>query len=139
MVEKPPLRDRIHRASLLAARARVDLDLFAVLTPPDDVDVLEEQWSLFGFIRTAHEHAFLARIVNLLTQRSDTDNFPKLVKEAERVGAIDAATSAAVKAQIKAANSAYERVEIIRHKVVAHQDDTQTKGDCILDVSYATG
>ncbi len=49
--------------------ARVDLDLFAFLTHQTNLDRFEdavgERWTLFEFIRTAHEHAFLARIVNL--------------------------------------------------------------------------
>lgn len=62
MGKAKPLNDRIHRASWLAARARVDLDLFAFLTHQTNLDrfedVLGERWTLFEFIRTAHEHAF---------------------------------------------------------------------------------
>ncbi len=57
--------------------------------------------------------------MNLFAPRADTDNFPELVKVAERVGAIGAAMSATIKAQIDAADSAYRVAETIRHKVVA--------------------
>ncbi len=49
--------------------------------------------------------------------------------EAERLGAIDAATCATIKAQIDAADNAYNVARTIRHKVVSHQDDTYTKPD----------
>ncbi len=75
-----PLDDRIRRASWLAARARVNLDLFAFLMWQTNLDrfedVLTERSDLFEFICTANEHEFLARIVNLFTRRGDTDNSP---------------------------------------------------------------
>ncbi len=126
-----PLDDRIFRASWLAARARVNLDLFAFLMWQTNLDnfedVLADRWNFFEFIRTANEHEFLARIVNLFAHRSDTDNFPKLIDEVERVGATSATVCAAIKVQISNAESAYRIVKTIRHKVVSHQDDTLTK------------
>lgn len=132
------LDDRIRRASWLAARARVNLDLFAFLMWETNLDKFEaaltERWSLFEVIRTANEHEFLARIVNLFARRKDTDNFPELMDEAERVGAISAAKCATIKAQIGAADSAYKVAKTIRHKVVSHQDDTLTKPDIYRQV-----
>lgn len=126
-----PFDDRVRRASWLAARARVSLDLFAFLmwqTNLDEFeDVLSARCDLFEFIRIANEHDFLARVVNLSTHRPGTDNFPALVDEAERVGAIAAGTCATIRAQIAAANDAYQVAKTIRHKVVSHQDDTYTK------------
>lgn len=131
MSKAKPLNDRIRRASWLAVRARVNLDLFAFLMWQANLDKFEdalaERWDLFDFIRTANEHEFLARIVNLFTRRPDTDNFPALVDEAEHVNALDAMTCAAIKAQIAATNSAYKVARTIRNKVVSHQDDTHTK------------
>ena len=126
-----PLDDRIRRASWLAARARVDLDLFAFLMCQTNLDKFEDalakRWNLFEVIRTAHEHEFVARVVNLYARRKDTDNFPELVDEAERIGAISTAACASIKAQIAAADNTYKVVKTIRHKVVSHQDDTYTK------------
>lgn len=133
MSKAKPLDDRIGRASWLAARARVNLDLFAFLMWQTNLDkfetALSKRWNLFEFIRTANEHEFLARITNLFARRKDTDNFPELVEEAERMHAIDAATCATIKTQIDAANSAYEIAKIIRNKVVSHQDSAHNKPD----------
>lgn len=138
MSKAKPLDDRIRRASWLAARARVNLDLFAFLMWQSNLDKFEdaliERWNLFEFIRTANEHEFLARIVNLFARHKDTDNFPDLVDEAERVGAIDAATCATIKAQINCADNAFKVARCIRHKVVAHQDDTRTKPEIYKQV-----
>jgi hypothetical protein len=95
--------------------------------PQQFEDALIDRWNLFEFIRTANEHEFLARIVNLFARRKDTDNFPELVDEAEHMGAIGAATCATIKAQIDAADSGYKVAKSIRHKAVSHQDDTYTK------------
>lgn len=131
MSKAKPLDDRIRRASWLAARARVNLDLFAFLMWQTNLDKFEdalaERWNLFEFIRTANEHEFLARIVNLFARRKDTDNFPELLDEAERIGAIGAVECATIKAQIDATKDAYDVAKTIRHKVVSHQDATHTK------------
>ena len=125
------LDDRILRASVLAARARVYLDLFASLMWQDNLnkfeDVLEVRWDLFLFFRTAVEHEYLARIVNLFTPRSDTDNFPELVGKAEREGAVSAVTCANIRAQIAFVKSTVGIVKTIRHKVVSHQDSRYAK------------
>lgn len=133
MSKAKPLDDRIHRVSWLAARARVNLDLFVFLKCQTNLDkfgdVLDERSSLFDFIRTANEHEFVARIVNLFHPQDDTDNFPKLVGEAERVGKIGPAMCSSIRAQIGAAASALKVVKTIRNKVVSHQDDTRSKPD----------
>jgi hypothetical protein len=131
MTKAKSFDDRVRRASWLATRTRVNLDLFAFLMWQTNLDrfedVLAERWSLFEIMRTANEHEFLLRVVNLFARRKDTDNFPELVKEAEDVGAIDVVTCAAIKSQINAAESAYKVVRTIRHKVVSHQDNIYTK------------
>lgn len=123
--------ERVRRASDLAVRARMNLDLFAFLIQKFSFDkfgaVLDERFHLFDFIGTASEHAFLSRVVNLFTRRSDTDNLPDLVDEAERVNALDTITSAAVRDRIGAADEAYKRAKLIRNKIVSHQDDSRTK------------
>jgi hypothetical protein len=129
---------RILRASWLAARARVNLDIFAFLMWQTNLekfeDVLLDRWDFFQFVRTANEHEFLGRIVNLFARRGDTDNFPELIDEAERESAISAPMCATIKAQIKATNEAYEIVKVIRHKVVSHQDSTLTKPEIYSQV-----
>ena len=131
MTKIKSLDERIRRSALLAVRARVNLDLFAFLMWQSNLDrfedALAERWNLFEFIRSANEHEFLARTVNLFAPRKDTDNFPMLVKEAEATGAIDAAKCAAISAQIAKAEPALKVATRIRHKVVSHQDDTYTK------------
>ncbi len=97
-------------------------------------DALVERWNLFEFIRTANEHEFLARIVNLFARRKDTDNFPELVDEAERMGAIGTVEYATIKAQIDATEGAYNIAKKIRHKVVSHQDATHTKPEIYKQV-----
>jgi len=97
-------------------------------------DALADRWNLFEFIRSANEHEYLARIVNLFARRSDTDNFPMLVEQAETTGAIDAATCARIKAQIVAADSAFQVARTIRHKVVSHQDSNHTKPEIYAQV-----
>jgi hypothetical protein len=138
MSKAKPLDDRIRRASVLAARARVNLDLFAFLMWQTNLDrfenVLVERWNFFEFVRTANEHQYLARVVNLFTRRSDTDNFPELVNVAERTGAIDAATCSTIRTQIDAADSAYQVAKTIRHKVVSHQDHALTKPEIYRQV-----
>ncbi len=138
MNKAKPLDDRIRRASWLAARARVNLDLFAFLMWQANLDkfedVLAKRWNLFEFIRTANEHEFLARIVNLFARRKDTDNFPELVDEAERAGAIGAVACATIKAQIDTAQDAYNVAKTIRHKVVSHQDATYAKSEIYKQV-----
>ena len=139
MSKAKSLDDRIHRASWLAARARVNLDLFAFLMWQSNLDkfedVLTERWSLFEVIRTANEHEFLTRIANLFTRRGDTDNFFSLVDEAKCVGAIGAATCATIKSQTDIARSTFEAAaKTIRDKVVSHQDDTYTKPEIYKQV-----
>jgi len=138
MAKAKPLDDRIQRASWLAARARVNLDLFAFLMWQTNLDKFEDalsgRWNLFEFIRTANEHEYLARIVNLFARRSDTDNFPTLVDEAEAAGMIDAQTGARIRTQIAAADPAYQVARKIRHKVVSHQDDTYSKPEIYAQV-----
>lgn len=131
MTKTKPFDERIRRASCLAVRARVNLDLFAFLKWQKNLDKYEDvllpRWNLFDFIRTANEHEFVARIVNLFTKRPDTDNFPSLANEAEHFALIDPVTCAAIKVQIAETDDTFGRVKTIRHKVVSHQDDTQTK------------
>ncbi len=138
MTKGKSLDDRVRRASWLATRARVNFDLFAFLMWQTNLDrfedVLAERWSLFEIVRTANEHEFLTRVVNLFARRRDTDNFPELVEEAEEVGAIDTVTCAAIKAQISAAESAYKVARTIRHKVVGHQDSIYTKPEIYSQV-----
>ena len=115
----------------MAVRARVNLDIFAFLMWQSNLDKFEnalaERWEFFEFVRTANEHEFLARIVNLFARRKDTDNFPELVDEAEHLGEIGTAACAAIRLQIGAADKGYKVARTIRHKVVSHQDDTHTK------------
>ena len=131
MSSAKPLDERILRASLLSVRARAYLNLFAFLMWQDNLDkfedVLAERWDLFLFIRTAAEHEYLARIMNLFTPRSDTDNFPELVSKAEREAAISTGTCASIRARIASVQSTVGVVKTIRHKVVSHQDTTYTK------------
>lgn len=138
MSKAKPLDDRIHRASVLAARARVNLDLFAFLTWQTNLDrfenVLIERWNFFEFVRTSNEHEYIARVVNLFTSRSDTDNFPELVNVAERKGAIDVVTCSTIRAQIDAAGGSYHVAKTIRHKVVSHQDHALTKPEIYRQV-----
>ncbi|MBA3896008.1 MAG: hypothetical protein H0X36_02475 [Sphingomonadaceae bacterium] len=111
----------------------MNLDLFAFLMWQANLDKFEvalaERRNLFEFIRTASEHEFLARIVNLFARRTDTDNFAMLVSEALSAGAIDEATYAATMSQITAADGAYRVAKTIRHKLVSHQDDTRIKSE----------
>jgi hypothetical protein len=138
MSKAKSLDDRLLRASWLAARARVNLDLFAFLMWQTNLDKFEDaladRWNLFEFLRTANEHEYLARIVNLFARRPDTDNFPMLVEEAEKTCAIDAATCAQIKAQIAATDNAYQVAKTIRHKVVSHQDSVRTKPEIYAQV-----
>ena len=130
--------DRVRRASWLTARARVNLDLFAFLMWQANLDrfedVLAVRWNFFEFVRTANEHEFVARIVNLFALRGDTDNFPALLKQGKRLGAIDASQCAAIEAQIDATKISYKNILVIRNKTVGHQDSTYRKPEIYKQV-----
>ncbi|MFZ4410641.1 MAG: hypothetical protein ACOYOH_25075, partial [Paracraurococcus sp.] len=90
-------------------------------------DALIGRWNLFEFIRSANEHEFIARIVNLFARRSDTANFPELIAEAERLDAIDQKICSDLKERVAAVDGVFKKLRMIRHKVVSHQDATLTK------------
>jgi hypothetical protein len=119
------MNGRVSRLAELAVRARIHLDIFTFLMSAEKLhefeDVLAPAWEFFRFDRVVHEWAFYVRIINLLVEKKDTENLPRMLKVAERYAGLNQAIECA-RAGLSSIEGTRDAVKMIRDNAVAHQN-----------------
>lgn len=116
---------RVRRIEELSFRARIFLNLWVglhldtALAPYDrSLDEFDDFWR---FSRTAYQSTFLIRITNLFHRHKQTENFPSLIWDARKLGAISRTVADACSVSLESLNDPAKRVKLIRDRAMAHQ------------------
>jgi len=93
------------------------------------VDVLNDYPLFFQTSLHAHFVAMIDALYRLYETRTDTFNFPQLLRRIEKEKAIKARPLAAIRSRLRAAKSAWVKVSVLRNNAFGHRANNQSVTD----------